>query len=163
MKLLEGKTALIFGVANDHSIAWGIARSMHEEGANVALSYATEALERRVKPLAESIGSGFVEICDVTKDGEIDNLFLKAKSELGRIDILVHAVAFANREDMLGRFKDTRRHAWTLQRYYPGRLSISDGYQRLLIHCTCAQRIAFNESRWIDAYDDPLRQPENLS
>jgi enoyl-[acyl-carrier protein] reductase I len=114
MKLLKGKTALIFGVANDHSIAWGIAKSMHEEGANVALSYAVEALERRVKPLAQSIGSSFVEKCDVTKDEEIDRLFLKAKDEMGKIDILVHAVAFANREDMLGRFKDTTRDGFRI-------------------------------------------------
>ena len=114
MGLLEGKNALIFGVANDHSIAWGIAKSMHEEGAKVALSYAVEALERRVTPLAQSIDSTFVEKCDVTKDEEIDNLFSKAKDELGKIDILVHAVAFANREDMLGRFKDTTRDGFQM-------------------------------------------------
>ena len=97
MKLLEGKTALVFGGANDHSIAWGIAKAMHDEGATIALSFATEALERRVQPLAESIGTSFIEKCDVTSDEEIDNLFDCAKSELGKIDILVHAVAFANR------------------------------------------------------------------
>lgn len=114
MKLLEGKTALIFGVANDHSIAWGIAKTMHEEGATVALSYATDALERRVRPLASSIGSSFVEKCDVTRDEEIDNLFTCAETELGNIDILVHAIAFANRDDMLGRFKDTTRDGFKL-------------------------------------------------
>jgi enoyl-[acyl-carrier protein] reductase I len=114
MKLLEGKTALIFGVANDHSIAWGIAETMHEEGAKVALSYASEALERRVRPLAESIGTGFVEKCDVTNDEEIMSLFAKAETELGSIDILVHAIAFSNLDDMLGRFKDTSRDGFHL-------------------------------------------------
>lgn len=114
MKLLEGKTALIFGVANDHSIAWGITQAMHEEGARIALSYANETLERRVRPLAKSIGSDFVEKCDVTSDEEIEQLFSKAKTELGNIDILVHAVAFANRDDMLGRFKDTTRDGFHL-------------------------------------------------
>ena len=114
MKLLDGKTALIFGVANDHSIAWGIAKAMHEEGASIALSYATEALERRVRPLAESIGSSFVSKCDVTSDEEIDAVFSKAKLELGTIDILVHAVAFANQKDMLGRYKDTSRDGFHL-------------------------------------------------
>ena len=114
MKILEGKTALIFGVATDHSIAWGIAQSMHEEGAKIALSYATEALERRVRPLAESIGTSFLEKCDVTRDEEIENLFSRAKSDLGRVDILVHAIAFANREDMLGRYKDTSREGFRL-------------------------------------------------
>ncbi|MEJ2010910.1 MAG: SDR family oxidoreductase [Anaerolineales bacterium] len=63
MKLLEGKTALVFGVANDHSIAWGIAKTMHEHGANLAFSYASDALERRVRPLAKSVDSSFVEKC----------------------------------------------------------------------------------------------------
>jgi enoyl-[acyl-carrier protein] reductase I len=109
MKLLEGKTALIFGVANDHSIAWGIARAMHAHGAKLAFSYATEALERRVQPLAESLGSTFVEECDVTQDDHIVNVFEKAKGELGKIDILVHSIAYAEREDLMGRYIDTRR------------------------------------------------------
>ena len=67
MVLLEGKTALIFGVANDHSIAWGIAKAMHEHGARLAFSYAGEAFERRVRPLAQSVGSSFVEACDVAR------------------------------------------------------------------------------------------------
>ena len=68
MKLLEGKTALVFGVANNRSIAWGITKAFHEHGARIGLSYAGEALERRVMPLAESIGCNFVEQCDVSKD-----------------------------------------------------------------------------------------------
>src|SRR5574341_566336 len=100
MGLLSGKTALIFGVANDHSIAWGIARAFHREGATLGFSYAGEALFKRVKPLAESVGSTFVEPCDVTRDEDIAALFEKAKATFGQIDILIHAVAFANRDEL---------------------------------------------------------------
>jgi enoyl-[acyl-carrier protein] reductase I len=74
MQLLDGKNALVFGVANDHSIAWGISRAMHEHGAQLAFSYAAETLERRVRPLAESVGSDFVELCDVADDKQIEAL-----------------------------------------------------------------------------------------
>jgi enoyl-[acyl-carrier protein] reductase I len=109
MKLLEGKKALIFGVANDHSIAWGIANAMHAHGAELAFSYAADALERRVRPLAESVGSDFVEKCDVSSDAEIEAVFKKAEQELGSIDILVHAIAFAGRDQLLGDFHKTTR------------------------------------------------------
>ena len=109
MKLLEGKKALIFGVANDHSIAWGIANAMHTHGAELAFSYATDALERRVRPLAESVGSNFVEKCDVSSDAEIETVFKKAEQEFGSIDILVHAIAFAGRDQLLGDFHKTTR------------------------------------------------------
>ena len=114
MKLLEGKRALIFGVANDHSIAWGIAQSLHEHGAELAFSYAGEKLERRVRPLAESVGSDFVEPCDVSKDEDIDELFDKAADRLGQIDILVHAVAYADREDLKGAFYETSRDGFKM-------------------------------------------------
>jgi enoyl-[acyl-carrier protein] reductase I len=109
MSLLEGRHALVFGVANDHSIAWGISKALHAHGAELAFSYAGEALERRVRPLAESVGSSFVEPCDVSNDEEIDALFTKAADELGTVDILVHAIAFAEREDLQGTFYDTSR------------------------------------------------------
>jgi enoyl-[acyl-carrier protein] reductase I len=114
MTLLEGKTALIFGVANDHSIAWGIAKAMHAHGASIALSYAGEVLERRVRPLAESIQCDFVEQCDVTDDEQIDALFDAAAQRLESIDILVHSIAFAEQEEMLGRFVETRRKGFHL-------------------------------------------------
>ena len=114
MKLLEGKRALIFGVANDHSIAWGIAKAMHEQGAELAFSYAADVLERRVKPLAESVGSTFVEKCNVTEDGEIEAIFSKAADELGTIDILVHAIAFAGREELEGNFHKTTREGFRM-------------------------------------------------
>jgi enoyl-[acyl-carrier protein] reductase I len=102
MGLLTGKTALIFGVANDHSIAWGIAKAFHREGAILGFSYATEKLERRVRPLAESLGADWVEPCDVAKDEDITAVMEKAASRFGQIDILVHSIAFANREDLSG-------------------------------------------------------------
>ena len=109
MNLLEGKTALIFGVANDHSIAWGIAQGLHAHGARLAFSYAGEALERRVRPLAESVGAGFVEPCDVGKDADIEAVFAKAATALGTIDILVHAVAYAGREELSRPYYETSR------------------------------------------------------
>lgn len=114
MKLLEGKTALIFGVANDHSIAWGIAQAMHAHGARLAFSYAGESLERRVRPLAESVGATFVEPCDVTKDEDIEALFGRAADSLGRVDALVHAIAFAQREDLSNPYYATSRSGFHL-------------------------------------------------
>ncbi|MBE2199570.1 MAG: enoyl-ACP reductase [Anaerolinea sp.] len=109
MKLLEGKTALIFGLANQRSIAWGIAQAFHEHGAQLGFSYAVPQLERRVRPLAEQVGVTFVEQCDVTQDAAIDAVFAKAADQFGKIDILVHAIAFAEREDLEGRFYNTSR------------------------------------------------------
>lgn len=114
MNMLAEKTALIFGVANDHSIAWGIAKAMHEHGARVAFSYSTEKLKRRVRPLADSLGASFVEKCDVSQDDDIERLFTLAGQELGTIDILVHAIAFANRDDLLGRYVDTSRDGFRM-------------------------------------------------
>ncbi len=114
MGLLTGKTALIFGVANDHSIAWGIAQAFAREGATLGFSYAGEALARRVKPLAESVGSKFVEPCDVGNDGEIAAVFEKVKAVYGQIDILVHAVAFANRDELTGPYYNTSREGFRL-------------------------------------------------
>jgi len=114
MGLLDGKTALIFGVANDHSIAWGIAQAFAREGGTLGFSYAGEALERRVRPLATSVGSTFIEPCDVSKDEDIAAVMKKAKDALGGIDILVHSIAFANREELGGAFYDTSREGFHL-------------------------------------------------
>lgn len=111
---LTGKTALIFGVANERSIAWGIAQAMHAAGATLGFSYAVPNLEKRVRPLAESIGSDFIEECDVGDDAAIDRVFAKAKERFGTIDALVHAIGFANREDLMGRFVDTSRDGFLL-------------------------------------------------
>ena len=114
MASLQGKTALIFGVANDHSIAWGIAQAFQREGATLGFSYAGPNLEKRVRPLAESLGADFIEQCDVASDAEIDAIFARARERFGKVDILIHAVAFANREDLAGRFIDTSRDGFLL-------------------------------------------------
>jgi len=109
MGILSGKNALIFGVANERSIAWGIARAFHAQGARIGLSYAGEVLERRVRPLAESIQCSFVEACDVARDEDIQAVAHKAAQEFGQVDILVHAIGFANREELSGPYYRTSR------------------------------------------------------
>ncbi len=114
MRSLEGKNALIFGVANDHSIAWGIAQAFKREGANLAFTYAFDTLEKRVRPLAESVGADFIERCDVQDDAQVAATFAQVRERIGRVDILLHAIAFANREDLQGRFIDTSRAGFAL-------------------------------------------------
>ena len=114
MGLLEGKKALIFGVANDHSIAWGIAKALHDEGATLGFSSVESLIERRVRPLAESIGATFVEACDVQSDEQIAGVMDKWRDAYGEVDILVHALAFAKREDLDGAFVDTSRDGFAL-------------------------------------------------
>ena len=114
MGILDGKTALVFGVANDHSIAWGISQALHREGAQLAFSYASEPLLRRLAPLAEKVGSPFLEPCDVSRDEDLDDLFGKVSRQLGKIDILVHCVAFANRDELSGPYYATSREGFRL-------------------------------------------------
>ncbi len=114
MGLLEGKKALIFGVANDHSIAWGIARALHAEGAAVGFSSVESLIQKRVRPLAERLGSTFVEPCDVQSDEQIRTVFERWQAAYGDLDILVHALAFARREDLDGAFVDTSRDGFAL-------------------------------------------------
>lgn len=112
MKLLEGKKALIFGIANKNSIAWGIAQELHKHGAEIGFSYGIPQLERRVRPLADQISVDFVEMCNVASDEEIAAVFQKAAERFGNIDILVHAIGYAERDDLKGRFVDTRREGF---------------------------------------------------
>lgn len=105
--LMAGKKGLVMGVANAHSIAWGIAKSLHEQGAELAFTYQGEAFEKRVRPLAEEMGSKTILDCDVTDEKNLDDVFAKLKSEMGHIDFLVHAVAYSNKEELKGRFSDT--------------------------------------------------------
>ena len=114
MGLLDGRTALIFGVANDHSIAWGIAKALHEEGAIIGFSSVESLIDRRVRPLAESIGSTFVEPCDVQDDDQIRAVFEKWGKAHDSLDVLIHALAFARREDLEGAFVDTSRAGFAL-------------------------------------------------
>ena len=114
MKLLEGKKALIFGVANNRSIAWAVAQTFSNAGAEVGISYAGEILKRRVEPLAESIGCDFVEECDVSQDENISSIAEKAKEHFGHIDILVHSIGFADRNELRGPFYNTSRAGFHL-------------------------------------------------
>jgi len=109
LSILAGKKGLILGVANAKSIAWGIARSARREGADLGFNYLGEALERRVRPLAESLDSGFIESMDVGKDDQIDAFFSKVEQQWGRLDFLVHSIAFANRDALKNPFIDTSR------------------------------------------------------
>jgi len=112
MGLLDGKNALVFGLANDRSIAWGITQALHREGAKIGISYAGETLKRRVMPLAEQIGCQWVEECDVSKDEHIAATAEKAAAHFGKIDILVHSIAFAGREELTGPFYNTSREGF---------------------------------------------------
>jgi enoyl-[acyl-carrier protein] reductase I len=107
--LLEGRRGLVTGVANFRSIAWGIARHAHRHGAELAFTFQGEALERRVRPLAASVGADLVLPLDVTRDQEIAAVFEQIASRWGRLDFLVHSIAFADREDLSGRTLDTSR------------------------------------------------------
>jgi len=114
MGLLDGKKALVFGVANERSIAWGIAKAFHEQGAEVGLSYAGQVLEKRVRPLGEKIGATFIEECDVSQDADILRVADKAAKAFGAIDILVHSIGFANRDELKGEYYNTSREGFHL-------------------------------------------------
>ncbi len=112
--LLAGKRALIVGVANDRSLAWSIAEHLHAAGCELAFTYLGDALERRVRPLAESVGAKLILPMNAQSDVEMDAVFDRVKSGWGSLDFLVHSVAFANREDLEGRFVDTSRAGFLL-------------------------------------------------
>ena len=105
--LMSGKRGLIMGVANDKSIAWGIARACHEQGAELAFTYQGEALGKRVMPLASSIGANIVLPCDVTDGASIDSVFAELEAKWGKIDFLVHAIGFSDKNELRGRYIDT--------------------------------------------------------
>ncbi|MBK0400105.1 SDR family oxidoreductase [Limibaculum sp. M0105] len=107
--LMQGKRGLIMGVANDHSIAWGVAKALHAQGAELAFTYQGHAFERRVRPLAESLGANVVMDADVTSDASLDEVFSALKSQWGSMDFLVHAIAYSDKAELTGRFADTSR------------------------------------------------------
>lgn len=109
MGILQGKRGLILGVANDRSIAWSIARLADREGATLGFNFVGEALERRVRPLAEKLDADIVEPLDVTSDAQIDDFFSKVEKKWGGLDFLVHSIAFANKASLRGRFVETSR------------------------------------------------------
>ncbi len=107
--LMNGKRGLIMGVANDHSIAWGIAKTLSEQGAELAFTYQGEALGRRVKPLAQSLGADLVLPCDVEDLASVDSVFAALRDKWGSIDFLVHAIGFSDKNELKGRYADTSR------------------------------------------------------
>jgi enoyl-[acyl-carrier protein] reductase I len=111
--LMQGKRGLVMGVANDHSIAWGIAKTLAAHGATLAFTYQGEALGRRVKPLAQSVGSSLVLPCDVEDVASVDSVFAALAEKWGALDFLVHAVAFSDKSELKGRYADTTRANFT--------------------------------------------------
>ena len=107
--LLSGKRGLVMGVANDHSIAWGVARALAEAGAELAFTYQGGALGKRVRPLAESLGSDFVLPCDVEDLASVDQVFAAIEERWGGLDMLVHAVAYSDKSELKGLYADTTR------------------------------------------------------
>ena len=105
--LMAGKKGLIMGVANDRSIAWHIAKAAHEQGAEMAFTFQGEALQKRVTPLAESVGSDVILQCDVTDEASVDALFKVLQSRWGKLDFAVHAIAYSDKEELKGKYVDT--------------------------------------------------------
>ncbi len=108
-KLMEGKRGLVMGVANNHSIAWGIAAALAAEGAEIAFTYQGEAFGKRVRPLAESIGSNLLLPCDVEDIATVDTVFDTLEKEWGRLDFIVHAIGFSDKNELKGLYADTSR------------------------------------------------------
>jgi enoyl-[acyl-carrier protein] reductase I len=107
--LMAGKRGLIMGVANERSIAWGIAKTLAEHGAEIAFTFQGEALEKRVRPLAQSLGAQLVLNCDVADEGSIDQVFARLRTDWGKLDFLVHAIAYSDKEELKGKYVDTSR------------------------------------------------------
>src|ERR1043166_6769372 len=107
--LMKGKRGLIMGIANDHSIAWGIARTLSAHGAELALTYQGEALGKRVKPLAQSIKADLVLPCDVENIASVDEVFQTLRNSWGRLDFVVHAIGFTDKNELRGRYAHTTR------------------------------------------------------
>jgi len=107
--LMSGKRGLVMGVANDHSIAWGIAQALHAQGAELAFTYQGEAFGKRVQPLAASVGSDILIPCDVEDIATVDKVFDTLKEKWGTIDFVVHAIAFSDKNELKGKFADTSR------------------------------------------------------
>ncbi|MFV9505001.1 MAG: enoyl-ACP reductase FabI [Oscillochloridaceae bacterium umkhey_bin13] len=109
MGLMDGKQGLVLGVANDRSIAWGIAQALHREGARMGFTYVGEALERRVRPLAEGMNAPLIVPCDVGSDEQIATLAEQTAATFGTIDFVIHAIAFANKDELSGAYLNTTR------------------------------------------------------
>ena len=109
---MSGKKGIIFGVSNTHGIAYGIAKQLFEQGADIAFAYAGETMEKRVRPIAEGMNAKVIMSCDVTKEDEVAAVFKECEKVYGKLDFVIHAVAFAPKEALMGRFIDTSKEAW---------------------------------------------------
>jgi enoyl-[acyl-carrier protein] reductase I len=114
MGLLTGKRALIMGLANDNSIAWGISKAFHAQGAELCFTYVGDAIEKRVRPLAASLGVDFIEPCNVDSDADIDNLMVAIKNRWGTFDIIVHAIGFAKKDELAGDYLNVSREGFRI-------------------------------------------------
>jgi len=130
MGFLSGKRAIVFGIANKNSIAWGIAKALAEQGAELALTYQNEGFLKRVQPLAEEIGADLVLPCDITQDDQVDAVFEELEKQWGGLDVLVHSLAFAPKEELRGGYAESTTHdgfmtaheisSWSLTRLAQG-------------------------------------------
>jgi enoyl-[acyl-carrier protein] reductase I len=111
-KLMDGKKGIILGLANDKSIAWGIAQQLHNHGATIGFSYVNDAIEKRMRPLATGLGSEYIEKCDVTSDDDIKSFIKGFADKYGQIDFIVHSLAFADKSDLHGSFINTSREGF---------------------------------------------------
>lgn len=114
MGILAGKKGLILGVANDKSIAWGVTQACKREGAELGFNYLGEMLEKRVRPLAESVGADFLKPLDVSDDAQMDDFFAEVEKHFGKLDFMVHSIAYANKENLKGDFRNTTREDFRL-------------------------------------------------
>ena len=108
--MIKGKKGVVFGIANDHSIAWGIAKQLHKNGAELAITYQNETLLKRVKPLAEKLESNTLIECDVSKENHIQNCFEQIKNKFGTLDFIIHAIAYSDKNELNGRYIDTTKN-----------------------------------------------------
>ena len=114
MDLMKGKKGIIFGVSNTSGIAYGIAKEIHDAGGEIAFTYANPAMEKRVRPIAESMDSKLIMECDVTDEEKLKDVFEEYSKTYGELDFVIHAVAFANRDDLTGEFINTSKDGWNL-------------------------------------------------
>lgn len=114
MSLMKGKKGVIFGVSNKHGIAYGIAEQLYAQGAEIAFTYASEVMEKRVVPIAQEMNAKIIMECDVTKEEDLKKVFAECEKVYGKIDFVIHAVAFANKEDLEGEFINTTKEGWDL-------------------------------------------------
>ncbi len=112
--LMKGKRGIIMGVANNKSLAWGISKALHAQGAEIAFTYQGDALKKRVTPLAESIGSNIILPCDVTDSASMDEVFSEIEKQWGGLDFIVHAIAYSNKDELSGRYVDTTAENFAL-------------------------------------------------